>query len=249
MIVFLAFGFAFLFSPARPAAPPYGLPVGAVVIEAKTIPAPAHPNRALILWMLKPKKNPLSYGPEEYTCPDETRGSYYSGPTRVSLVDVPAGKIINTIDIKEEPDDDTFDIPYKIRAHYYQVPGVVQRAEGKPAILAFKDYNGDGQALEFALFDAVACMGLQTTLIGYSRTKDRVIQYPIILTSSSNGRRSEETSYWIDYLFSQQQSGPSVWKYEIDYRGRDGTLDKYEIRYNAQRERFEGTLSSTREEP
>ena len=76
MIVILALGFAFLFSPAaRAAAPPYGLPASAVIIETKTIPAQAHPNRALILWMLKPRKNPLSYGPAEYTCPDETRGS------------------------------------------------------------------------------------------------------------------------------------------------------------------------------
>ena len=98
-------------------------------------------------------------------------------------------------------------------------------------------------------FDAVACMGLQTALIGYSSKKDLVIQYPIVLSSGSNAQKSEEISFWIDYLFSKQQSGQRFWKYEIDYRGRNGTLDKYEIRYNAQLERFEGTLSSTREEP
>ena len=32
------------------------------------------------------------------------------------------------------------------------------------------------------------------------------------------------------------------WKYEIDYRGRAGSLDKWEVRYNPAKERFEGKL-------
>jgi hypothetical protein len=40
---------------------------------------------------------------------------------------------------------------------------------GKPKIMLLKDYNGDGEALEFALFDAWTCSDLVTTLIGYSR--------------------------------------------------------------------------------
>ncbi len=36
-----------------------------------------------------------------------------------------------------------------------------------------------------------------------------------------------------------QQKTP---RYEIDYRGRGGSLNKYEIRYNANAERFEGKL-------
>ena len=38
---------------------------------------------------------------------------------------------------------------------------------------------------------------------------------------------------------------PGSWKYEIDYRGRGGSLDKYEIRYDKQAERFEGKLGQT----
>jgi hypothetical protein len=43
--------------------------------------------------------------------------------------------------------------------------------------MCLRDHNGDGDALEFALFDAPACMGLETTLVGYSRARDKVIQY------------------------------------------------------------------------
>lgn len=232
-------------APALANASPYGLPAGAVVIESQIVPGQWGAHRAIVVWLLKPRKYPLAYGPEQYTCPDETRGSYYRGPTRVSLIDTRGNRIINTVLVKEQPDEDAFDIPYKVRGSYYEVKGVTKGAEGKPTIIAWKDYNGDGQALEFALFDAVACMGLQTTLIGYSARQDRVIQYPVLLSVTEGRRRSREVSYWIDYLFSKQPQTPGHWKFEIDYRGRGGTLDQYTVRYNARLERFEGTRVST----
>lgn len=196
--------------------------------------------------MLKPTINPLPYGPEEYTCPDETRGSYYDGPTRVSLFDTKARRIINTVEIRDEHirEKDFFELPYKIRGSYYHVPGVRLGREGKPTIMWFRDYNGDGRALEFALFDALACMGLETTLVGYSVAQDKVLQYQVHLTTSQDGEPEARVSGWADYLFSQKPIRPGYWKYEIDYRGRGGTLDQYEIRYNKQAERFEGTLVS-----
>jgi hypothetical protein len=231
----------------------YGLPAGARVLEVQAVPAQAgRAGRLLILWMLKPSKNPLPYGPEEYTCPDETRGSYYDRPTRVSLFDTEARKLINTIVVRDEhiTEKDFLHLPYRIRAGgYYHVAGVAAGQEGKPTLIWLRDYNGDGRALEFALFDALACMGLETTLIGYSRAQDKVIQYPIRLTVTDvAGERSTRQSLWADYLFSKTPETPGHWKYEIDYRGRGGTLDQYEIRYNPQAERFEGTLLSTDEE-
>jgi hypothetical protein len=115
--------------------------------------------------------------------------------------------------------------------------------EAKPTILALKDYNGDGKALEFALFEAEACMGLATTLIGYSEKQDRVIQYPVKLKVIEGTKHSERNDFWADYLFSKKPLRPGYWKYEIDYRGRAGSLDKWEIRYHAAREEFEGTLT------
>src|SRR5215831_2262364 len=79
-----------------------GLPPGAVVVETRSL---AGHNRVLVLWMLNPKRNPNNYGKDEpYTCPDYSRGSYYSGPTRVSLVNSVTNSIINTINIT--PGDD-----------------------------------------------------------------------------------------------------------------------------------------------
>jgi hypothetical protein len=69
-----------------------------------------------------------------------------------------------------------------------------------------------------------------------------VIQYPLLLTRS--GKAGTEKLFWIDYLFSKQPVRPGHWKYDIDYRGRGGEFEKWDIRYNAATEQFEGTFSS-----
>ena len=87
-------------------------------------------------------------------------------------------------------------------------------------------------------------MGLATSLFGYSRKQDRVIQYPLRVEECEGGvLKSVRMRHWLDYLFVQEPVAPGRWKYEIDYRGRGGTLDKYEIRYNPTLERFEGTVT------
>jgi hypothetical protein len=223
----------------------YKFAEGALVIETK----PVTPNRSLILWMVRPTKHPRETSDEPYTCPEYTRGNYYSGATRISLVDPQTRIVINTLNISPEPGEgaDEFDIPYSIRSdHYYRVEGVSKETERKPTIIWLKDYNGDGKAWEFALFDAQACMGLATTLIGYSERQDKVIQYQThLVVSDSNGKRSTTTQSWTDYLFAKKPASPGSWKFEIDYRGRGGSLDKYEIHYDKQAERFEGKLGQT----
>lgn len=223
-----------------------GLPKGALVVETRKLLGAKTPNRMLALWLINPKKNPTGYAPDDiYTCPDNSRGSHYSGPTRVSLVDLQTMRVINTVKIAVDEGEDSFDIPYAIRpGHYYPVMvRVARNVEARPTIISLKDYNGDGRALEFGLFEAEACMGLQTALIGYSERHDRVIQYPIKLDVIEGKKRSSRTSLWADYLVGQKPKAPRYWKYEIDYRGRAGTLDKWEVRYNAAREQFEGTLT------
>lgn len=222
----------------------YKLPAGALIIETQ----PVKTNRALILWMLNPGKIPRDVPDEPYTCPEETRGSHYNGATRVSLVDTQTRRIINTIRIRQEYNEgaDEFDVPYEIHSgSYYRVEDIPTGREGKPTIMWLRDYNGDGQAQEFALFDALACMGLQTTLIGYSERQDKVIQYPTRLVVEEKGKRSVAMRRWVDYLFSGKPKGAGYWKYEIDYRGRGGLIVKYEIRYNRRTERFEGKVVYT----
>lgn len=238
----------YLASPASGQSNVRGLPKGAVVVETRKLISPSHPNRMLVLWMINPKKNPTGYAPDDvYSCPDQTRGSHYSGPTRVSLVNSATMNIMSTVKVSSIYEDggDSFDVPYAIRkGNYYRVEARVgEGIEARPTMLWLKDYNGDGKALEFVLFEAEACMGLQTTLIGYSEKQDRVVQYPIRLEVTEGSRHSTRMTPWADYLFSKKPMRPGFWKYEIDYRGRAGSLDKWEVRYNALKEQFEGRLT------
>jgi hypothetical protein len=229
--------------------PPYGLPAGAVVVESRPLELGTEKKRALVLWMLRPKKYPRD-SEEGYTCPEETRGSFNRGPARVSLVDTGAGRVVNTLKVWQEYADgsDEFDIPYRIKAGgYYHVPGVADGREGRPTVMWLRDFNGDGKALEFALFDAWACMGLETALFGYSEKSDRVIQNPESLETEYEGKKTSGVLNWVDYLFSKKPNAPGRWEYEIDYRGRGGTLDSYKVRYDGAAERFEGTVTQTPE--
>jgi hypothetical protein len=228
---------------------PYGLPAGALVVEERALEIRGGQKRSLVLWMLRPKKYPR--GPDEvYTCPEETRGSFYRGPARVSLVDAAAGRVVNTLKVVQEYShgEDEFDLPYRIRAGYYHVPGAAGGREGRPTILHLRDFNGDGRAFEFALFDALACMGLETALFGYSERQDRVIQYPVRLESEYAGEKTTESLNWVDYLFTKEPVGRGLRRYEVDYRGRGGTLDSYEVSYNAGAERFEGKVRRVAEQ-
>jgi hypothetical protein len=222
-----------------------GLPPDAVIIEERSLESGSHPDRALILWMVNPTKNPsgAQKDPEYiYTCPEETRGSYYSGPARVSLLNTKTRTVINTIEIEGDEGQDTMDIPYAIRKGlFYRREGdAPENEEVKPKIMWLKDYNGDGKALEFPLFYKESCAGVGTTLIGYSERRDRVVQYPIYLVFEGVGGRSTHRSRWCPSLFLREPISPGRWKYEVDYRGRAGSLDKYEIEYDARKEMFVG---------
>ncbi|HEY0171945.1 MAG TPA: hypothetical protein VGB98_13065 [Pyrinomonadaceae bacterium] len=223
---------------------PYGLPAGALVVEERSLELGPSKKRKLVLWMQRPKRYPR--GREEtYTCPEETRGSFYRGPARVSLVDAGAGRVVNTLKVLQEYShgEDEFDLPFRIKAGgFYRVEGTPEGREGRPTILRLRDYNGDGRALEFALFDALACMGLETALFGYSERRDRVVQYAVSLETEYAGKKTTEALTWVDYLFSREPTGPGRWKFEIDYRGRGGTLDSYDVRYDVRAERFEGSV-------
>jgi len=219
------------------------IPQSAVILEKVKVTA----NRQMILWMPNPAKNPRNEEDDIYTCPDETRGHYYSGIAKVSLFDLKTKKIINTIEIQGNgisSDDNTLDLPYLIRRGYYKVPRIDLMKEGTPILMDLKDYNADGKPHEFALFDRVACMGLETTLIGYSAKQDKVIQYEAELKTEEGTAKL----FWIDYLFGHKPDKKGVWKYDIDYRGRGGALEKYEFRYDKKREMFYGRRISIEED-
>lgn len=209
------------------------LPNGAVVVERRAIPASVRANRELVLWVLKPTKfdRPPDTGFPD-PCPERTRGSHFSGPSRLSLVDTRAGVIVNTVAIHSVALD-TFALP---------VPDVAPETEGKPVLLDLRDINGDGLALETAFHDAPTCMGMLTAAFGYSPRQDRVIHYQVRL----DVRGRMERQGWVEYLFATKPEAPGYWKYRVDFSGRMGPILDFEIRYDRTREEFRGTLVETR---
>src|SRR5262245_60076601 len=128
------------------------LPSDAVVVEKQLVPHTAAGPRMFVLWMLSPEKSECPSA-EDWapSCPGSTRGCYFRGRTRVSLIDPVAGRLINTVDIKDPiTGTDSFDVPLKL---YSASPYHVAHGHGVK-LLALRDYNGDGAEAEFALFDA-----------------------------------------------------------------------------------------------
>ena len=254
--------FAAAFPLSAQSDPSSSIPKDAVIIERTRVPDTVHPNRELLLWMISPVKHDRGFSENPYTCPEVTLGSYYSGrTTRISLLDTRSGRLINTHQVEElrfGQRGHEFYIPYRILSgSYYSVPGVPKEREGKTALLKLRDLNGDGIAAETAFFEAMSCMGLPTTLIGYSVVQDKVIQYRAEIEVTAieekmrvtkpplrrrRGKPKMETQAWTDYLFSEKPVQPGHWKYEIDYRGRLGCDESYDVRYDPRRETFVGTL-------
>lgn len=222
------------------------LPNDAKVIECASL-APAVPDRAYVLWMLAPKRVAHDKG-DVYTCPDRSRGSYWSGPTRLSLLDTRNGVLLNTIPINDPMEEtDRFDLPYFIPATQgfpYLVPEVAgKEKEGRPALLHLRDADGDGKPLEFYLASADNCMLMLYAVFGYDPGKDAAVHYPVLLTSAEKGKKSQETTGWLNFwpLQAGMQKGRYAW--DVDFRGRAGCLERYAVAYNGARQRFEGMLT------
>src|SRR5438128_12449357 len=94
------------------------IPKTATILETQTLSA----KRKLVLWMPDPAKHPNDIKSSDiYTCPDQTRGSYYTGEVRVTLINSLTDKPVNTLRVKGsgEGGSDTIDIPYLISGGYY----------------------------------------------------------------------------------------------------------------------------------
>jgi hypothetical protein len=146
---------------------------------------------------------------------------------------------VNTVEVHgPDSSEDQLDVPYLIRSgFYYRVRRGTSKRASRPTILDFRDFNGDGRALEFALYEKDNCTKVMTRLIGYSPRQQRVITYPAHLRCDRDGQVAQETWDWVDYLFLEPPTGPGRRSYDLTYMG---TPLHFDIRYDRTHERFEG---------
>jgi hypothetical protein len=220
------------------------LPPGAQIIEQADLPAAAGKPRAFVLWMDKPQRHPRESS-TEYSCPEQTTGNYFSGPTRVSLIDLKHGVLLNTVKVLSggglQPDSvegkDSFSIPYLIARFCYQVPHLDAAQQGKPRILSLVDYKGDGVPAEFVLYDTTEeiCGIVNTTLFGYSVRSDKVLQYPI---ESSDEKGQSSVGLWVNQVFAEKQSAPGHWDFTWSFGHGSETEFHESVYFDAARESF-----------
>ena len=178
----------------------------------------------------------------EYTCPDQTKGHFYTAPTRVSLVDTQSEHVLNTVPVRLGSADQ-YDIPFWIRSGFpYEVRSPLKRDSGKPHILALRDFNGDGKALEFAFYVMESCNGPLTMVWGYSQRQDRVIVYEFLIHSNLPGEQDAPRT-WMYRFASRKPTGTLHWHYDDWYNS--GLHLEYDFRYLPERENFEGTVRTT----
>src|SRR5262245_8923027 len=121
-----------------------------------------------------------------------------SGPLRVSLVDTRRMSVINTVEVRDFEGNDAFEIPFAIlKNDFYRTAAESETKESKPIVMWLRDYVGAGRPLQFALFQALYCMGLQTAMIGYEPEQDRVHQYAMKLQVSEGGKTQVDTKRWV----------------------------------------------------
>lgn len=201
------------------------LPADAKIIETANLTTNSEKSRALVLWMQQPEK--VVRDPDAGYCGDAVYGDHWFGPTRLSLVDLATGRVVNTIKIVgpaflKDPAD-SFRVPFLVPNTYYFVPHVNSKGEGKPQILKLRDLTGDGLADEFVMFMYGACGIAETGVFGYDQSSDRVLQYPIEVRSGNDALDALETELWVDQIFAEKPNRPGHWSFT--WRPRHGSDD------------------------
>lgn len=210
----------------------------AQVIEKADIGAAAGKPRALVLWMIHPERHvrQLNAG----YCGDGVYGDYWEGPTRLSLVDPVARRLINTVEIRDpgyggDAPADRLRLPFLVPDYVYSVPRQSADHEGKPELLHFRDLTGDGNRLEFVLYMYEACGIVTTSALGYNIQSDRAIQYPVEVQENNN---EHQTKLWVEQIFAQEPIRPGYWKFSWSPgHGLDVEIEE-ELSFDSKRQVF-----------
>jgi hypothetical protein len=188
------------------------IPRKARVIEMAELHGGKADGRALLLWMLHPKRVMRQGNPG---CSDWVYGDHWCGPVRLSLIDLRNKKVVNTVEIRglneggDEPEHG-FPIPFRVSDEFYHVPEIDKNKEGAPRILNLRDLTGEGVVGQFVLFEYLVCGVSYTTVLGYSSRTDAAVQFRVEV--SAPGEKTETVS-WVPHLFQEAPARPGYWNF------------------------------------
>jgi len=251
------------------------LPGNAIIIDAKTFSTP-HGNRTILAWMqqVRVNLNTLENDREEQNeWSYVTNGSgYFDGLLYFTLVDESKLHIINTVRIRHFTssvnvtgdkvfyDEETIVYPFSInnplagkeKSYFgsaYHAIGGTKTKDGTADVLHLFDFNGDGKAYEFALFDQESVPTLSSTLFGYNEKKDSLLWYSWNLArhykTSSGDSIGMVSESWLDQAISHRFDGKKKIHYSRDLRGRGGSKFEYFLRYDQKNDKYSGDIYIT----
>lgn len=214
------------------------LPAGAAVIESVRLNVRSGRPRALVLWMSSRKR--LVRPREDGYCGDNVYGDYWSGPTRLSLVDSRRKTLINTVEVRSGPDGPEesmgqFRIPYLVPAIYYHVARPNRKKEGVPRILFLRDLTGEGDRGQFVLFDYLACGIVSTGVFGYSSKADRATQFQV---ETITNRHRPELTMWVPVVFERKPVRPGRWRFTWEAGHGDMFRNHEAVTFDRERQLF-----------
>ena len=255
----------------------YNFPKHSKIIEYKKLEDYGVNDRAIVYWIFEPRVNIYCEDDYDCSSSMLGHGQY-KGQIKFSLLDTKENILLNTVSLYNVDDvyfDDSLKETHRDVYNYFELPfaspnkkselalgsrimykvdGGNKNKEGLTEVLNFDDFNGDGKKLEFALYRTgdAGCMGTESALIGYSTLQDSLILYPIKITYYEKNEQKQivktpNTQYWLGYTFTMKFKNYKL-EYQIDYRGRGGCLEKYNLVFDDKEECFKGTVDATQTE-
>lgn len=214
------------------------LPAGAAVIETARLNLKSGKPRVLVLWMANRERVVRHHG--DGYCAENVYGDYWSGPTRISLVDSSRKTLINTIEVRSDPDGTdgpagVFRVPFLVGSTYYHVARPGGNKEGVPRILWMRDLTGEGVRGQFVLFDYLACGIAATAVFGYSVRADKAAQFPAETVTS---RHRPEISGWIPQVFEIKPARPGYWRFTWEAGHGDMFWNHEELSFHRERQLY-----------
>ena len=234
------------------------LPDSAMVIDEKTFQT-SKGKRTIVAWMTDALIHLHTYEYSVYEgCPAVTSGNgYFTGRLHFTLVNTQTRQKMNTLDIKPSGYTDTLCLGYPFCIAnpknsdadrlVYSATGGTKNTDGFADIIHLFDFNRDGKAYEFALFEAEDCATMLSTLISYNEAQDRLIWHEWDLTVKYQDKdykdvTEQQKTYWMDHTMRTTFGKDGTLNYYISYMGRGGDLDKYYLKFDKNTDTYSGIL-------